>query len=499
MLTFDGDLVEIATQAHTQRRVSASNAHRTRRPASVARPSASTATMASCCPTFFKSIAGTRSRSISGSATRPAMPQPVVVLQRTRGTDVGFNGFDVMLADGILEARLYRVWPGNALRRSGDRTDSAGRVAACDRHLRRFEPCGRACSCTSTARKCRTKIAPRSHSQVCIAAIGRGNGHLTLGERFRDRGFKDGEVDELRIVQARAGAARSSAIARRQGAGERSLAEPESHREPTPRLLFLGHRRQKSASRRATLREARKQLVEAEEPIQEIPVMEELAEPRPTYILARGRVRCAEDGRESRRARHVRKHARRRSRPMRRAIGLGLAQWLTDPDHPLTARVFVNRVWANFFGRGLVATPENFGRQGALPTHPELLDWLARDFVDHGWDVKRLCRQIVLSATYRQDSRLRPELAERDPENLLLARGPSRRLSAEADSRRRARRVRTAGAGNWAARRSRRTSRAKICGANRTRCRRPTSSRPASRSTAARSTPCGSGPRRCRT
>jgi hypothetical protein len=93
--------------------------------------------------------------------------------------------------------------------------------------------------------------------------------------------------------------------------------------------------------------------------------------------------------------------------------------------------VFVNRVWSNFFGRGLVATPENFGRQGAAPTHPELLDWLARDFVDHGWDVKRLCRQILFSSTYRQDSRMRPDVGDRDPENLLLARGPSHRLSAE--------------------------------------------------------------------
>jgi hypothetical protein len=93
--------------------------------------------------------------------------------------------------------------------------------------------------------------------------------------------------------------------------------------------------------------------------------------------------------------------------------------------------VFVNRLWANFFGRPLVATPENFGRQGAVPTHPELLDWLARDFVDHDWDIKRLCRTIVLSATYRQDSRCARELRERDPENQLLAHGPSRRLSAE--------------------------------------------------------------------
>jgi hypothetical protein len=83
------------------------------------------------------------------------------------------------------------------------------------------------------------------------------------------------------------------------------------------------------------------------------------------------------------------------------------------------------------FGRGIVATPENFGVQGAPPTHPELLDWLARDFINSGWDTKALLKKIVLSATYRQDSVLRPDLREKDPENLLLARGPAQRLSAE--------------------------------------------------------------------
>ena len=105
---------------------------------------------------------------------------------------------------------------------------------------------------------------------------------------------------------------------------------------------------------------------------------------------------------------------------------LGLAEWLTQPNHPLTARVAVNRFWQQFFGRGLVATPENFGAQGSPPTHPALLDWLARDFVNSGWDTKGLVRKIVLSATYRQDSALRPELRERDPENLLLARAGRR-------------------------------------------------------------------------
>ncbi|MCA9115090.1 MAG: PSD1 domain-containing protein [Planctomycetaceae bacterium] len=114
---------------------------------------------------------------------------------------------------------------------------------------------------------------------------------------------------------------------------------------------------------------------------------------------------------------------------------LGLARWLTSPDNPLTARVTVNRIWQQFFGQGLVRTPEDFGTQGERPTHPELLDWLAVEFMDpasggsHRWDVKALTRLIVTSATYRQSSRLTPELADQDPENRLLGRAWRGRLS----------------------------------------------------------------------
>ena len=109
----------------------------------------------------------------------------------------------------------------------------------------------------------------------------------------------------------------------------------------------------------------------------------------------------------------------------------GLARWLTHPDHPLFARVAVNRLWQQLFGSGLVRTAEDFGQQGELPSHPGLLDWLALELIESGWDVKKMQRLIVTSATYRQSSDTRSGTRERDPDNRLLSRGASSRLTAE--------------------------------------------------------------------
>lgn len=164
--------------------------------------------------------------------------------------------------------------------------------------------------------------------------------------------------------------------------------------------------------------------IEAEVPTTMI--MAELEEPRETFILARGQYDQPTD--------KVTAAVPRALTPMPPDAPLnrlGFAKWLVDPSHPLTARVTVNRYWQHYFGTGLVKTSEDFGVQGEWPSHPELLDWLATEFIRTGWDVKAMQRLIVTSATYRQSSRMSPELLERDPENRLLARGPRYRMDAE--------------------------------------------------------------------
>jgi hypothetical protein len=158
--------------------------------------------------------------------------------------------------------------------------------------------------------------------------------------------------------------------------------------------------------------------------VPQLPVMGDTLKPRPTYLLIRGVY--SDHGEEVQPQGLTQIFAWDASLPRNR---IGLARWLFDPKHPLTSRVFVNRMWQRVFGRGLVETSEDFGAQGAIPSHPELLDWLAVSFVDSGWNVKGLMKQFVMSAAFRQSSVI--DDANKDPRNVLLARFTRVRMPAE--------------------------------------------------------------------
>ncbi len=172
-----------------------------------------------------------------------------------------------------------------------------------------------------------------------------------------------------------------------------------------------------------SLREAKLKLIN---PVPEIMVMEEMEQPRSTFILERGAYDAP--------AQKVTPSTPERilsfpdSLPQNR---MGLSEWIFSKDNPLTARVTVNRYWQMIFGEGIVTTSNDFGNQGAMPSHPELLDWLAVSFQDSGWDVKKLLKLMVMSATYRQSSAEDQNMQAQDPDNQWLARGPGYRLPAE--------------------------------------------------------------------
>ena len=177
---------------------------------------------------------------------------------------------------------------------------------------------------------------------------------------------------------------------------------------------------------RRELADVRKKRTELDNSVTTTLVMEERKEPRGAYVLERGEY--------TQRREQVYPGTPSILSPMPMDAPknrLGFARWLVNPAHPLTARVAINRFWQGVFGTGIVKTSEDFGSQGARPSHPELLDWLATEFIASGWDIKHLMKLMVTSATYRQTSQVTPEALKQDPNNRLLARGPRFRLDAE--------------------------------------------------------------------
>ncbi len=356
--------------------------------------------------------------SISLWLKTPDAKERAVVLHRSRAwTDAASRGYELLIEEGRLKWSLIHFWPGNAasiIARDKLPLDawfhvtiaSDGSSRAAGLHIFvNGQP-----AATHVVKDALTK-----------EITGGGGDNIALGERFRDRGFTRGQIDDLRVFGRELTALEALAVF------DASAAVPKG--EAQRELLFdyyLATVDEAWQQHLSSLHTARAEWTKFGDGIKEIMVMRELPAPKPAYTLFRGEYNQRREavlaGTPAALSPFPENAPRNR---------LGLAQWLTDPQHPLTARVTVNRVWQSLFGRGLVKTSEDFGSQGAKPLYPEVLDGLAAEFIATGWDVKRLVKTIVLSRTYRQHSMADAKTMADDPDNELLARGARFRLPAE--------------------------------------------------------------------
>jgi len=252
---------------------------------------------------------------------------------------------------------------------------------------------------------------------------------LQIGGWWRGLGFKGGKVDDVVVYDRVLTAFEINILAKKDSWTNICHKDLESLSTSEKELLkqfYLSAVDANSTEARNTLKIARTTLADSMEHIPELMVMQEMPKPKKTHLLLRGQY--DEPGPEVFPNTPKDILAFSEQYPKNR---LGLAQWLADENHPLTARVAVNRLWQNLFGTGLVKTSEDFGNQGEMPTHAELLDWLAVTFRESKWNQKQLIKRIVMSAAYRQDSKSTENMRTLDPENRLLARGPAKRLTAE--------------------------------------------------------------------
>lgn len=335
-----------------------------------------------------------------------------------------FRGFDLLCSSGYVEVHIIHKWPENAIK---VRTKTQLKADTWQHVFATYNGTSKA---AGVAIYFDGKPQEWEIQQDGLTESIRTDVPLYLGSRNPDSRFK-GDIDDVRVYRRDLSAVEVAAVAGSDplapilaiAADQRSAAQVQTLREH-----FLGTIDQPSRQLSKQINETSARLAADTKPITTVMVMKDEPQPRMTYILDRGnyasplRDRPVEPGTLSILSPFPAGAAANR---------LGLAQWLIQPGHPLTARVAVNRYWHMLFGTGLVKTLEDFGAQGDPPSHPELLDWLAVDFVEHGWNIKRTLKQIVMSATYRQASRVTPEQLERDPENRLLSRGPRFRLAGE--------------------------------------------------------------------
>lgn len=351
-----------------------------------------------------------------------AQDRAVIVHQSRAWTDAGSRGFELTLDRGRPFFGLIHFWPGNAV---AVRAKTPLPLGTWTTVTVTYDGSSRAAGITIYADGIPLDtdvVRDRLYKDITYSKA-RGDlldrAPLMIGARFRDSGFKQGRIDDLRVFDVALTRAEVETLA---SAG--TAATPRA----TPPTLeqFVTRLYPPALALRTEITRLRTRENAAIAKVPEIMVMEESPEPRPAHLLKRGAYDAPGDlmTRDTPASLPPFPADQPRDR-------LGLARWLTARTNPLAARVAVNRIWRMHFGRGLVATQEDFGSQGRLPTHPALLDWLAAHFMDSGWDVKALHRLILSSKAYQRASHAPADLIARDPDNLLLARGPKTRLLAE--------------------------------------------------------------------
>ncbi|MEO6434171.1 MAG: DUF1549 domain-containing protein, partial [Tepidisphaeraceae bacterium] len=348
-------------------------------------------------------------------------PRMVVAHKSRAPADAASKGYELLLENGRVAFGLHHFWPGNSIKVV---TKQAIPIDQWTHVTVTYDGSSRAAGVRVFIDGIPAEIDVVRDGLTKDILYGGGEPDLAIGHRFRDNGFKAGAVDDFRIFNRALTILEIERIALRWRGSLRQLAvdQPEVVRDYYLATAHWPWRH--AANELAALRRAENDLVT---PIPEVMVMREMSTTKPAHVLTRGAYDAPGEVVSAATPAFLPPFP-----PAQPRNRLGLAKWLLDPGNPLTARVTVNRAWQQMFGRAIVETSENFGTQGAQPTHPELLDFLARDFLDTmHWDIKRLLKTIAMSATYRQSSRAPADLLVRDPANALLARGPSRRLTAE--------------------------------------------------------------------
>ncbi|WP_242202025.1 DUF1553 domain-containing protein [Aestuariivivens insulae] len=343
----------------------------------------------------------------------------------------GFRGIEMQLVDNKLEFRMSHMFPNNAIRVQTTETVEENQwVHVGITYDGSSKAAGVRIFLDGTPQK---TLVLRDNLYKSIIPYHHENSNDTFGIVFgfqgNAQGFPDGALDEFEIYDKELSELEINLLAKNTAFVENvlKLSKEELLDNKYLNEFYFLRKNSKAQERRKQLAKTRKILNDTITTIPEVMVMKDIQDSiRKTYVLERG---------------NYDSHGEEVGPGLPKALipspdeqpktRMELAEWLVSKENPLTARVIVNRFWQSLFGRGLVETSNDFGRQGSLPTHPELLDWLSVQFTESGWNVKKLMKLMVMSRTYQQSSQASPELLEKDPNNEFLARGPRYRLSAE--------------------------------------------------------------------